>query len=201
MAADTLPSTPNPDPTLLTTSALYRAISDLRELIGTRIDGMDKAIVLLQTAADRAPAQVRETVGQLQELHQEKFSSIALQFEERDTRTEQASAAVKIAVDAALQAQKEAVGEQNKSNALAIAKTEASFTKNIDQIALLIQTGAKAVDDKIDDIKSRVQAMEGAKRGGTELWGYIVGAIGTIAAIVGIMALFFSVAHPGTLAQ
>lgn len=172
---------PDPDPTVLTTQALLREILNLKEIFETRVGAMDKAIVLLQTTSDRVPEWVEKAVGQLRELHDEKFGSIQTQFLERDTRTEQTSRDSKVAVDAALQAAKEAVGEQNKSNALAIAKSEAAFTKQIDQIGLLIQTTAKAVDDKIDDIKGRLTTIEGMKVGGQNLWGYIIGGVGAAA--------------------
>lgn len=190
---------PDPDPTVLTTQALLREILNLKEIFETRIAGMDKAIVLLQTTSDRVPSWVEKAVGQLRELHDEKFSSIQTQFAERDTRTEQTSRDSKVAVDAALQAAKEAVGEQNKSNALAIAKSEAAFTKQIDQIGLLIQTTAKATDDKIDDIKTRLTTIEGIKQGGQNLWGYIVGGVGAAVGVFGLIALIWSMSHSGAV--
>lgn len=189
-------SRPDPDPTLRTTEQLLREISLVREIfaselkglktvIETRLDGMDKAIELLQVRSDKIPMHIAGEVGQLQKLHDEKFHSIETQFLERDTRTEQTSRDSKVAVDAALQAAKEAVGEQNKSNALAIAKSEAAFTKQIDQIGILVSTMAKTSDDKIDDLKSRVQSMEGRDKGFGIIWaaaiavgGLVIGALG-----------------------
>jgi hypothetical protein len=192
------------DPSALTTQQLFREIGTAREIgetliyginqnITTRIDGMDKAIELLQTSTDRTPNMVSASIERLQELHEEKFESIATQFMERDTRTEQTSRDSKVAVDAALQAAKEAVGEQNKSNALAIAKSEATFTKQIDQIGVLISTMQKGIDDKIDDIKTRLQAIESRKLGEGEtrrdmgdMMGYLIGGVGMIVAIVAL---------------
>jgi chaperonin cofactor prefoldin len=199
---------PVPDPTILTTQQLLREIATsrevveihvngVRETIETRIGAMDKAIVLLQTATEKFPHQVEAAVRQLQSLHEEKFRSIAQQFVERDTRAEQTSRDSKVAVDAALQAAKEAVGEQNKSNALAIAKSEATFTKQIDQIGVIIGGMQKGLDDKIDDIKARLQAIESQKKGSNEVWGYLVAAIGIIIAGVSTASLIFSRAtHP-----
>jgi hypothetical protein len=50
---------------------------------------------------------------------------------------------VKIAVDAALQATKEAVAEQNRSFALATDKSETATMKQIDALGLAIQTANK----------------------------------------------------------
>ncbi len=190
---------PNPDPTVLTTQQLLREISTSREvletlLIGvketleTRIAGMDKAIVLLQATTDKFPSYVSGAVNQLQELHEEKFHSISVQFSERDTRTEQTSRDSKVAVDAALQAAKEAVGEQNKSNALAIAKSEATFTKQIDQIGVLISTMQKGIDDKIDDIKSRLQGIEAHKKGSGDAWAVGMAVFGGLVALIAATA-------------
>jgi hypothetical protein len=203
---------PDPDPTRLTTDQLTREIAVLsasttaglaavREIIQTRLDGMDKAIRLLQDGADRFPARIDEKIVALRHEHDqkfaqldstfaEKFNSIQTQFRERDVRTEQAAGAVKIAVDAALQAQKEAAGEQNRSNALAQSKSETAFTKQIDQMSILIQTMTKGFDDKIADVKDRLTRIEGIGAGSAALWGYLLAAVFLILAIIGFMQRF-----------
>lgn len=187
---------PRPDPTVLTTAMLQREIATSREVIETRLDGMDKAIELLQRTTDKFPQHIVEAVDRLQELHTEKFKSIATQFVERDTRTEQTSRDSKVAVDAALQAAKEAVGEQNKSSALAIAKSEAATTKQIDQIGQMIAATNNAMNDKIDDIKTRLTTIESYKKGGYEGMGsvgsIVMGVAAVIAVIVSIVALVFT---------
>jgi hypothetical protein len=154
--------TPVPDPTALTTDQLRREIAALRELIEGRLEGMDTATELVKLSNDKVPCLVKEAVRQLKEVTDEKFSSVQQQFRERDTRTEQTQKDSKVAVDAALQAAKEAVGEQNKSNALANAKMEAAFTKQVDAIGVQIQSNTKANDDKVDDLKSRLTTIESA---------------------------------------
>jgi hypothetical protein len=178
---------PSPDPTILTTQQLNREMALLRELVDVkfaeanqqsimrhemlkvRLDGMDKAIGLVQSEADRLPSHVDEKIAALKEIHEEKFASIQTQFFERDVRTEHTSKDSKIAVDAALQAAKEAVAAQNSSNSIAIAKSETGTTKQIDQMGLLIQTGNKAADDKITDLKERITRLEGRDEGGTKI--------------------------------
>jgi hypothetical protein len=102
---------------------------------------------------------------QINAVHAEKFNSIQTQFRERDTRAEQTSKDSKTAVDAALQAAKEAVGEQNKSSALAISKSEIAVTKQIDQIYTLIAAANKTTDEKINDLKSRLDQNVGQEVG------------------------------------
>jgi len=164
MVGDVLPV---PDPTLLTTQQLLREINGLREVIQTRLDGMDKAIELLQATSDRFPARIDEKILSLARVHEEKFDSIRQQFIERDVRTEQTARDSKVAVDAALQAAKEAVGEQNKSSALSIAKSETATMKQIDQLGVLVQTATRALEDKIGDIKDRLTRIEGKGEGQT----------------------------------
>ena len=203
-------SRPNPDPTVLTTEqtermkeVLLREILASREIIEskligikavieTRLEGMDKAIELFHHQTDQFPAKVLAGVENLKTLHQEKFDSIATQFQERDTRTEQTSRDSKVAVDAALQAAKEAVGEQNKSNALAIAKSEATFTKQIDQIGVLVTSMGRGFDDKVDDIKGRLTAMESQKKGAGDVWAIWFAATGFAIGIGGVLVTAIS---------
>ena len=207
-------STPVPDPTLLTTAQLNREIEALREvltaesagrsaILAARLDGMDTAIKLRREVVDAYPNLIDREVRNLRELHEEKFNGIDKQFKERDTRTEQSAAAVKIAVDAALQAQKESVGEQNKSSALAIAKSDASTTKQIDQQGILITNMNNALDEKIQDLKAQLaivvtqQATTAGKGTGyAASWQIIGSAIAAVAAVLSVEAFFNSRAVP-----
>jgi hypothetical protein len=142
---------PVPDPTVLTTQQLLAAVSAVRELLETRLDAMDSAIELQrETVLNRIPIMIDRTVKGLHDLHEEKFASIKNQFAERDTRAEQTSRDSKVAVDAALQAAKEAV-----------AKNEMVTVKQIDQQQILIHSTTGALNDKIDDIKDRLTLIEG----------------------------------------
>jgi len=178
---------PIPDPTVLTTQQLLRELASLREVLTTRMDGYDKAITLLQAFADRQP-----TIAEVVAKFDEKFRGVDLQFKERDQRVEQAAKESKVAVDAAFASQKEAVSEQNKSAAAAIAKSEAATTKQIDAIGILLQANAKASDEKIDDLKSRITAMEGRGQAYSQGFGWIATGVGIVAAVIGaIIAVFF----------
>ena len=163
----------------------------VRTIIETRLDGMDKAIELLQSGADKFPRLVDEKITALERLHEEKFASIQKQFEERDTRTEQSSKDSKVAVDAALQAQKESAVAQNQSNAASITKSEAGFIKQIDQLTVLIQTMTKAFDDKINDLKDRFNRGEGRGEGVKETKTvqlesnkFLIGVLGLLLAVL-----------------
>jgi hypothetical protein len=165
---------PVPDPTVLTTQQLVREIAALREIFEAKIDGhskifdarvvsADSSIKLIRDLIHNIPSSIDEKVGNLRTLHDEKFKSIEKQFVERDTRTEQAAVGTKTAVDAALQAAKEANAESNRSISAASTKQEGAFSKQIDQQGILIAATTCGTEDKISDLKDRVQALESSK--------------------------------------
>jgi len=156
------------DPTVLTTQQLDKGLENLRQLFEARLVGISKEVGSISS------------IKELQARHEERLHSVdermQLQFEERDVRTEQMSRDSKVAVDAALQAAKEAVSEQNKSNEKAILKSEAATTKQIDAISVLISTMTKATEDKINDLKERLDEKKGRSKGVTDFAGWIFGA-------------------------
>lgn len=188
---------PQSDPTFLTTQQLLREMESLKDLVFTRLDAMDKAMELFNANITRVPTDTDKQISHLKELHDEKFEGIEKQFKERDVRTEQSATATKIAVDAALQAQKEAAGAQNESNSAGIAKSETATTKQIDGITALLNGGLKALDEKINDLKGRLDRGEGQKQQVTENKGnqnwfvglFVIGGLSAISIIVGIVAL------------
>lgn len=170
---------PIPDPTTITSMVIEAAKQEMRrelqaarEILEARLDASDKAIVLLQTTQDRIPGHVIQQISHLESLMEqrfktegERFRGISVQFSELDKRMDQAATSTKIAVDAALQAQKEAVAAQNANIAQAMARIEATATKQIEQLITLLQTTAGASNDKIDDLKQRLTLMEGRTAG------------------------------------
>ena len=212
IAAPATVSRPDPDPTVLTTQALYREINQVKQLLdanmagiketlSARITAIDHDLDRLQLAVEQEPAQTGVLVDTLKTLHNEKFGSIQVQFIERDVRTEQTSRDSKVAVDAALQAAKEAVEKQNTSSALAIAKSESATTKQIDTQGILITTATTSLNEridaasatmnsKIDDLKDRMNRIEGGASGGHQAYGYIIGVAGSL---IGLIALLFNI--------
>jgi DNA anti-recombination protein RmuC len=171
-------SFPRPDPTVLTTQQLLRELGSVQKILEARLDGMDKAIVLIQHAVDKTP-----TISEIYAEVKEKFSGIQTQFRERDARTEQTSRDSKVAVDAALQAAKELGNEQNASSAQAIQKSEAATTKQIDQLGEMIRQMEKTFEGKINDMKENLSGMKGHSQGLDAGWGYLLGAMGFLAAL------------------
>lgn len=169
---------PIPDPTTLTTQQLQREVAALKEVLVTmitsvdsrltvRIDGMDKAIMVHNEIVTKTPTEIDKQVSHLRELHDSKFEAINKQFENRDQRAEQANRDNKENVAAALSAAKEAVAAHNIAAATAIQKQETAFSKQIDQLTTLFNTGINAVESKVADNKDRLTLLEGKGAGVT----------------------------------
>lgn len=191
--AEQRPLVPIPDPTERTIESLLRENAWLREVIETRLDGMDKAIKLLQDTADKFPARMDEKIEAAVGIHEEKFSSIATQFEERDKRGEREARDNKLAVDAAFAAQEKQAAAQNKSNAEASNKSESSITGQITTNAELVRTEMRGMRDAFNDMKDRVTRLESEKTGshqtiaaGQASGNYVVGIVSAIIAVVAV---------------
>jgi hypothetical protein len=183
---------PTPDPTVLTTEALLRAVAAERDYVDgqlavleQRFRGIDTATKLLSDNVGRVPSEVSKDIKCLEELITEKFASITLQFKERDTRSERESRDNKVAVDAAFAAQKEAASEQNKSNTLAITKSGIGTTETITKLTELFRTTMNALSDKVDDLKDRVRGIEAARNGYTEQRTEHRASVSTTTAVIG----------------
>jgi small-conductance mechanosensitive channel len=217
-------STPRPDPTKLTTEQLVREIGALREILETRMDGQDELIKLVQNSLLKRRSDIIAETSHLNtvivekfNVVDEKFESVQKQFMEKDKRAEQsataakeavatASQAAKEAVAAALQAAKEAVAaalqaakelgtEQNKSSAEAIYKNEAATNNQISQLGGLISATKQANDDKISDLKDRVNTIEARSVGGKEnkddFRSIAALMVSVVVAVGGLVAFFY----------
>jgi len=143
-------------------AALMELLEAKLTAVVARINEGDKAIRLLQEFSNRTPTtmDVQHETTALREVVMEKFGGIKTQLAERDVQTEKASKDVKSAVDAAFAAAKEAVGEQNKSNTLAITKSEAGVKEQLGMLSQASATNIKALEDKISDMKDRITIIE-----------------------------------------
>lgn len=165
----------------LLSEIIEREVKKSSDVINARIEGIERGIALFQadlvrvpTALDRAICGLRELIESRLERNSavsvERFLRVESQFNERDKRSDQLAMASATAITAALQAQKEAAGEAQKSSSVAIAKAEAATSESINQLKVLFQTSISALNTQILDVKSRLDKGEG-------------GAVGTIAAV------------------
>jgi hypothetical protein len=185
------------DPTRLTTQQLDRAIVDLRQEIVTRLDADEKAaalahedLVRVPTTVDKAVA-AAEAVGNaerksLEAVMVEKFAGVNTQFIERDKRTEQLTIANSTAIAAALQAQKEAVGEQNKAFSEATDKSNKATAEAINQLQTLFNSNIASLTTQLNDTKSRLDRAEGQKGGSGDAYTWIFALIAAAASVISI---------------
>ena len=160
------PSTrPDPDPTVRTIDQQQRETANLKEFLEVRIGGVVKALDETRVIVDKVPADIDAKINKLQELIQVLLKGIADQFTMRD-----------VALTAALAAAEKAVRAQNESNTLAIDKAGTATTKQIDSLL-----------ERIEDLKERISEL--ARKDWAAVGGYIVGAVGIIAAAAMIIKI------------
>ncbi len=224
---------PRPDPSEITTREIVRLRTELREdyvsrflalrelldaissankeIIETRLSGMDKTHGLLQAEVQRVIKNTSQEADRLETLFQEKLSSVGIRFEsiqtqflERDTRARDSETAMKesaaaqalsgtTAVNAALQAQKESAFATQQSNKEAISKSEAGFQERIKALETLIDATKDGLTSSISDLRSRLDRGDGKETGShravTEEHANTTNIIGIIGGVVGVLAL------------
>lgn len=174
---------PVPDPTLLTTALVDKAmqaeekrVEGLLDTLRERLRGMDRATELNLLELARIPEVIDEkvhnaaalTAAETEALRRElgvELVRIAQQFTERDTRAERESRDNKVAVDAAFAAQKEAAAKQDESNAKAIDKSEKATAETIGKLSELFDTSNRGLRDKIEEVARRIERIEAGAQG------------------------------------
>ncbi len=208
------------DPARLTTQVVDRAISAFREVVEARLIGMEKAIAVIADQVDKLPADaatkcdelradinrqmlaLRELImSQIENVRSgsaDKFDSINGRFRERDAQLEQAAREGRISLDSALAAAKDAVSEHNKSNERAIEKAETATQKQIEAMLQLMTTSSRSLEERIGDLKTRLDRGEGQDTASTEARserrvdvGSIIQAVAVMATIAGLIIVAF----------
>lgn len=189
-------SRPVPDPTLLTTEALMREVAALKELLNLR----------LGSEAEARRSDIASALASV-EMHSrvcgEKFVGLDRELHLKEQRRIEQKADTKLAVDAALQAAKEAFREQSASSALAIAKSENATNEQLKQLNVTFTTALHGVDRTINDLKDRVSKVEqiqaaqaGRGQGVQQSWGVLIGSIAAVAGVFGIIMVIIELAIP-----
>lgn len=153
---------PFPDPSDRTSLQLQREILTLREILETRLDGMDRAMDTAERRALKQPTDIENAVGALSNVMQEKFKTINTRFIERDERVKQTGEDAKVAIKAALDAAKEAVG-----------KTESNLTKELESMKQNAKAETDSIRLQINDLKGERSVSAGRTKGIDAAWGFM----------------------------
>jgi cation transport regulator ChaB len=195
-------SRPVPDPTVLTTEALARAMQSMRDYVDgqvsvleERLRGIDIATKLLNETVNRVPTALQEGLGHLQAVMDERFLSIATQFQERDTRSERESRDNKVAVDAAFAAQKEAAAKQDEANAKAIDKSERATAETIKTNQELSIAKIDSLTKSLDEVKLSVTRIESIKTGATQSTSALISVVGLAFTAIIIAVGIYAATH------
>lgn len=186
---------PDPDPTVLTTQALFREIAQLRELFNTRTgavaDSIDQSLENSANARHGIRELLEEKITGVSRLaaaeiaHLREVDDIRFQAAERLAGRESELNALALA--AAFAAQKEASAKEADYTRIASVKSETSVADAIDKLGVLFATQTSGLGDKVDDLKDRVGRIESVKVGATENRNGLYAAIGVIATGLGIV--------------
>jgi hypothetical protein len=214
------------DPTALTLAQIEREITHLSEQVSLRIDGLvlsydtrlnaiDRATDKFEASLTRVPTDVDRQTGQLRTellalmdglkaFHDQKFAGVDDAFSDLRAAIEKSERVTKVAVDAALEAAGKANAAQAETFLVSSNKTEANFTKLIEQLGSLIQAntrsldekisaGLKGLDDKIADSKERLTRSEGQSLGqqGSRSEGHTTNAF--IVSLIGVLVALLSI--------
>jgi Cu/Ag efflux protein CusF len=157
---------PTPDPTVLTTEQLERAIMNVKELMTSELKGIVA-------------------------VFEERFNSIAVQLALIASQRIEQKDDTSVAVQAALSAAKEAVKEQTAAAEKSILKTENSTAEQMKQMTTTFTVANEGLSLQIGDVKDRVAKIENVKQGGREAIAglYALGGfVGALVLIVGGLA-------------
>jgi hypothetical protein len=137
---------------------VQKSVSSLREFLEQFIHA---SINKLQSEIGRELERVSGATDKLDNVSEERFKSIQIQFTLLKQATEQLDIANKTAIAAALQAQKEQAAETQKTSQAAIAKSETSTAEAIKALTTTFNTVISGIEIRINDLKSRMDRNEG----------------------------------------
>jgi hypothetical protein len=137
-----------------------KAVAALKDLLSARIDGMDTATKLLADRLDRIPDDMDQAIAAMREILTGDIRHVEAVADERFKAIDGTFGSNALALTAALAAQKEAAAEQNKSNTLAITKSEAATKETVAANATQAASGRESLAREVADLKERLVRLE-----------------------------------------
>lgn len=192
-------SAPGTDPN----SQLFREVESLKELMTKDINAIRESIRVAHADLVRFPTELESKIYSLKELFDTKLQAlkevratdhraIREHFELIEKIRVEQKADTQLKVDDALKAVKESTAEQNKNFLAATTKSETSTTKQIDQQGQNTASITEGLNKEIGNLKERLTGIEQRSSGRGDVWGYIIGGVGLIIALVALADRFGS---------
>lgn len=192
------------DPSALTSAQLFREMANLELRLNDKIEAIRDSAKLIHTdytrvptLLDRAVTELRALLEQRIELEQkltiERFAKVETQFTELNLRTSQLKTASDTAIAAAMAAAEKAVGENNRSFSLAVAKSETMTSEALKNLGENLKTEVRATNDKVGTLADRMNRSEGSN---SAMWA--MGA--AIIAVVSLLLAGYSAFHGSNVA-
>jgi hypothetical protein len=171
------------------------SVAALEEKIGTRLDAMDKATVVLEANVNRVPTLLDREIKTVRDLFEQMFSSGRTLTDERikvvdehikglEKLADALQANADKAIGAAFSAADKAVVSQYTNFNETINKMTASTTKEIDGIKALLSSTKEQLSADIGNLTGRLDRGEGMSRGGKDAAAEGHASIATIVSIV-----------------
>jgi hypothetical protein len=135
-------------------------LGGLKDLIGERIDGIDRASRLLAANVDKFPSELDRSTTAMREIFTSELSRAEQVTDRRFAAIDGTFASNALALTAALAAQKEAAAETNKSNTLAIDRANAATKETILANQSQTAAGLSSQAATMADLKDRVVRIE-----------------------------------------
>lgn len=217
---------PIPDPSVVTANEIAKIKTELRHeftlaitglgetlaaarngyiaTLNARLDGMDKTSAIRDENLKSVPSALDREAARLERLLEEKvaninshFDNVSTRFNEREVRYNQDKAAVADAIAAALLAQKDAARAHNESIAATFAKSETSFTKEIDSLKALITATRDTIAANVVNLTGRLDrgeaGQQGARRQTEDVRANTAMVTAIVAGVVGFLALVVTI--------
>jgi hypothetical protein len=140
----------DPDPTIRTMELMERVIVQIESKLEIRIRGIEKAITLQHDDLVRVPTEVQKATSALRELLESKIEKLSEVTEEHFK-----------SIQAQFTMLKEAATQLELVNNAAVAKSEAATSEAIKVLTTTISAANSAINDRINDLKGRLDRGEG----------------------------------------
>lgn len=191
-----------PTASTLTPEQLWREIASLKELVFTRIDAIEKTIVVAHEDAVRAPTEVQKQINYLREIYEARIDAVDRKFDDAVTALEKSVIAAFASLEKAIQKSEEGQKELNIKNnefrgqlkdqaehLMPRSESLANWKNASDRVLEL----KEQTEIKLDLVRKEIQVLReyrseggGKSAGVQQFWMIIVAAVGIIGTIVSV---------------